>query len=78
MPSSAHFLAAQRSPTNVLPDPYSVGGNGAGMRRVRCCNRAATGAGHTQTEQENNDARNAKNRLDKWNLLTKQYLPGKL
>jgi hypothetical protein len=30
-----------------------------------CCNRAATGTGHTWTEQENNGARNAKNCLDK-------------
>ena len=28
-----------------------------------CCNRAATGAGHTRTEQENDVVRNARNRL---------------
>jgi hypothetical protein len=33
------------------------------VRRASCCNRAATGAGHARTEQENNGARNAKNCL---------------
>jgi hypothetical protein len=28
-----------------------------------CCNRGATGAGHTRTEQENDVVRNARNRL---------------
>jgi hypothetical protein len=32
----------------------------AAVRRVRCCNRAATGVEHIRTEQENNGARNAK------------------
>jgi len=49
----------------LLPDPDRVGGNGADLRRVRCCNRAATGAGHTRTEQENDDAKSAKHCLDK-------------
>src|SRR4028119_889237 len=31
--------------------------------RTACCNRAATGAGHTRTEQENDVVRNARNRL---------------
>jgi hypothetical protein len=31
--------------------------------RTACCNRAATGAGHTRTEQENDGPRNARNRL---------------
>ena len=30
---------------------------------LRCCNRAATGAGRTSTEQENDVVRNARNRL---------------
>jgi hypothetical protein len=35
-------------------------------RRCRaCCNRAATGAGHTRTGQENNSAKNTENRLYK-------------
>jgi hypothetical protein len=49
----------------LLPDPGTVGVNGVGLRRVSCCNHAATGAVHTRTEQESNSARNAKNRLDK-------------
>jgi hypothetical protein len=61
--------------TNVLPDPDGVGGNGAGLGRIRCCNRAETEAGHTRTEQENNGARNARNRLDKRDFSTGQYLP---
>jgi DeoR family transcriptional regulator, fructose operon transcriptional repressor len=43
-----------------------------------CCNRAATGAGHTWTGQENDDARNAQNCLYKRDIPTGQYLPGKL
>jgi hypothetical protein len=40
----------------------------AGTRHLpglRCCNRAATGAGRTRTEQENNGAKNTENRLYK-------------
>ena len=51
--------------TNELTDPDGEGGNGAGLGRIRCCNRAASEAGHTRTEQESNGARNARNRLDK-------------
>jgi hypothetical protein len=60
----------------VLPGPDTIGENGAGLGWVRCCNRAATGAVHTRTEQENISARNAKNRLDKQDLPTGQYPPG--
>jgi hypothetical protein len=62
----------------LLPDPARVGVNGVGLRRVRCCNRAATGAGHNRTEQENYDAKNVKKRLDKRDFLTGQYPYGKL
>jgi len=37
----------------------------AAVRRIRCCNRAATGAGCTRTEQENYGIRNVENRSDK-------------
>jgi hypothetical protein len=50
---------------NALPNLDSVGGNRAGLRMVRCCNHAATGAGRTRTEQKNNAMENAKNCLDK-------------
>jgi hypothetical protein len=40
------------------------------VRRVRCSNRAATGVGHTRTEQENDVVRKAKNRLDKLDFST--------
>jgi hypothetical protein len=63
---------------NALPDLDSVGEYGAGLRRVRCCNHAATGAGHIRTEQENDGASNAKNRLDKRDFLTGQNPLGKL
>ena len=66
------------SVTSVLPGADDVGGNGAGLGRIRCCNRAATEAVHTRTEQEDYGARNAKNHLDKRDFLTGQYLPGKL
>src|ERR671913_161518 len=66
------------SVTSVLPGADDVGGNGAGLGRIRCCNRAATEAVHTRTEQENYGARNAKNHLDKLDFPTRQYLPGKL
>ena len=74
---SAH-LSAQLSIANGLPGPNSVCGNGAGLRKVRCCNCAATGAGHTRTEQEHNVVRNAKNPLSKRDFPTGQNLPGKL
>ena len=77
MPSSAHLLAAQRSPTNALPDPDSVGGNGVVLRRVSCCNHAATEAERIRTEQESYGARIGKNRLDKLDFPTGQYLLGK-
>jgi hypothetical protein len=66
------------SVTNVLPGADGVGGNGAGLGRIRCCNRAATEAVHALTEQENYGARNARNYLDKLDFSTGQYLPGKL
>jgi hypothetical protein len=50
----------------------------AAVRKVRCCNRAATEAGRTLTEQENIGAGNGKNCLDKLEFLTGQYLPGRL
>jgi hypothetical protein len=56
---SAH-LSAQLSISNGLPGPDRVCGNGEGLRKVRCCNHAATGAGRIRTEQENDGARNGK------------------
>jgi hypothetical protein len=55
------FLGEQRNLHDSAP--YN-----AFVRRVSCCNRAATGAGHARTEQENNGARNAKNCLSKPNF----------
>jgi hypothetical protein len=63
---------------DALPDLHSVGGNGADLRRVRCCNHAATGAGRIRTEQENYGARKTENRLYMPDFPTGQYLPGKL
>jgi hypothetical protein len=74
---SAH-LSAQLSITNGLPGPDSVCGNGAGPRKVRCCNHAATGAGHIRTEQENDGARNGKNRLYMRLFPRGQNSPGKV
>ena len=68
-------LAAQLSLTDVSSDPDRVGGNGAGLRRVRCCNRAATGARHTRTKQENYGIRNGKKRLDKPNFRQNRTYP---
>ena len=62
---------------NALPDLDSVGEYGADLRRVRCCNHAATGAGRIRTEQENYGARKAENRLYMPDFPTGQYLPGK-
>ena len=55
------FLGEQRNLHDSAP--YN-----AFVRRVSCCNRAATGAGHARTEQEINGARNAKNCLHKPNF----------
>jgi hypothetical protein len=66
------------SVTDVLSGADGVGGDGAGLGRIRCCNRAATEAVHTRTEQENYGARNARNHLDKLDFPTGQYLPGRL
>ena len=62
----------------ALPDLDSVGGNGAGLRRVRCGNRAATGAERTWPEQEIGSARSAEKRVGEGNYPIGQYLPGKL
>jgi hypothetical protein len=43
-----------------------------------CCNRAATGAGHIRTEQENYSARKTENRLYTRDFPTGQYSSGKL
>src|SRR5918997_1545292 len=50
----------------------------AAVREVRWCNRAATEAGRTRTEQESNSAKNGKNCLDKLDFPTGQYLPYRL
>jgi hypothetical protein len=72
-------LGVSRERVNVLmesPDALRPLLHRKGCRA--CCNRAATGAGRMRTEQENDGARNAKNRLYKRGFPRGQYSTGKL